>query len=207
MSVNSSDYNKYLDERLKTKLYDNYAVFLDEYVPYHVDSELTNQSAPVEDSLYYKRLNIFFENVEKITNTTIIIAAHPSAKYSKLWNPFNGRKIIYNETPNLIQFSDFVIGHSSTAFTFAILFHKKCLFIFDSSCYSKRYINGIISFANYTGGQIVDLKYPFDFKSKKLMINKEKYKDFINKFVREDFVPEKNSFEILIDYLNNLPNV
>jgi hypothetical protein len=204
LSLNSSDYNKYLEMRNCKRSYENYSVFLDEYVPYHADSELTNQSAPVDATLYYKGLNIFFDYFEKKTNTNIIIAAHPSAKYSKTWNPFLDRKIIYNETPNLIQYSEYVIGHSSTAFTFAMLFHKKCLFIFDSSCYAKRYINGINNFAKHTGSCSLDLNYSIDLNLDDVIVNLEKQREFIRKFVRQDIVPEQNSFEILINYLEKL---
>ena len=207
LSLNSSDYNKYLEERNKKIAYENYSVFLDEYVPYHADSDLTNQAPPVNDTLYFNGLNNFFEQFEKKTNTRIIIAAHPSAKYTNSWNPFLGRKIIYNETPNLIQFSEFVLGHSSTAFTFAILFQKKCLFILDSSCYSKRYMFGIRNFANFTGSTLVDLNYSLDLNLDRVAVNIIKYKNFTRKFVREDMVPEKNSFDILIEYIDKLNHV
>jgi hypothetical protein len=207
LSSNSSDYNKYLEERNKKKAHENYSVFLDEYVPYHADSDLINQPSPVDESLYYNGLNNFFDQFEKRTNTKIIIAAHPSAKYTTSWNPFRGRKIIYNETPNLIQFSEFVLGHSSTAFTFAILFQKKCLFILDSSCYAKRYINGIRNFANFTGSNLVDLNCFLDLNLDRVVVNIIKYKEFTRKFIREDMVPEKNSFDILIECLDKSNHV
>ena len=204
MSVNSSDYNFFLENNNIEKKYSNYTLFLDEYVPFHSDSELTKQSPPVCDNIYYNRLNTFFDYIEKNTNTEVIIAAHPSAKYSKDWNPFNKRKIIFNQTMNLIQYSDLVIGHSSTAFTYAILFKKKCIHVLDTSAYTKQFINGIFNFANFTGSFIVDLSKSFNINFNNFKIEYNKYEKFVKQFIREDDVPQKNSFMILLDYLNEL---
>ena len=72
----------------------------------------------------------------------MIIAAHPRSEYEKIGNMFNDRIFIRDKTVNLVKFSNFVIAHSSTSISYAILYEKYVNIIFSGD-FSMRYKNVI----------------------------------------------------------------
>ena len=72
-------------------------------------------------SLYIRKLNYFFSQVEKKYRCKIIICCKKRFRYKK--NYFDGRKIVYGKTHEYISKSKFVIGHKSDAL-FQALYSK-----------------------------------------------------------------------------------
>lgn len=159
--MNAADYDQY--ERVKLEnaapiVEGRYAVFLDVNLPYHSDAKVVGWST-VRPNEYYASLNQFFELLEAKYKINVVIAAHPRADY-RVSNPFNGRKIYHGRTPDLVKDADFVISHSSTSQSYAVLNHKPIVFIYTNemlSVYRHTYMNEIYDAAEYLDASIYNI--------------------------------------------------
>tara|TARA_Y100001970_G_C13951682_1_gene708550 strand:- start:370 stop:879 length:510 start_codon:yes stop_codon:yes gene_type:complete len=91
-------------------------------------SDKNHRSHDIEKYIF--NLRSFFDLIEKKMNIKIIVAA--SGKYIYDKNPYK-REIIYQKTSELIQHSNVIIGHNSSALNQAIVNKKPTLMIFDST--------------------------------------------------------------------------
>ncbi|MCD0473664.1 hypothetical protein LPB87_04565 [Flavobacterium sp. EDS] len=124
INVNSHDYDAFIEaNNFKNIIGNKYCLFLDEYLPHHPDYKLIGMET-IDSFLYYTGINDFFDFIEEKFKIEVVIAAHPKAKNYTIENPFNGRKIIFNETARLTKFSEFTIAHLSTSQSFSILNDK-----------------------------------------------------------------------------------
>ena len=124
--INHPDYEKYIDiaKTSNSLCQFDYIVYIDNYFPFHPEIRKREPHFnPINAApLFYKSLNLFFDEIEKKYKCKIIIAAHPSSCYET--NPFDGRTIIYNQTCELIKNCNAVCMHTSNALSYAILFNK-----------------------------------------------------------------------------------
>ena len=129
--VHGIDYDIYLKTReIKERIVqEKYAVFIDEYAPFHSDLLYLGINPELTPGIYYPALCRFFGLLEKKYNISIVIAAHPRSQYETMPDYFNGRKVIRDETAALIRDSEFVIAHMSTSINLAVLFEKPIVFI------------------------------------------------------------------------------
>ncbi len=136
LGINSFDYEDYVvvkEMALPEYLQDRkYAVFLDEYLPYHPDIKLWGRQN-ITPKKYYTALNDFFDKIEKKYSLEVIIAAHPKSNYDK--SQFNGRSIYKYKTAELVKYSQMVFAHDSLSISFAVLNYKPLIFIYTSEFY------------------------------------------------------------------------
>lgn len=180
--INTIDYDRFLSARdfsnspLKNL---KYAVFLDINLPFQTDL-LLNGNRPVNSEKYYASLNNFFDEIEKLYNLEVVIAAHPKSHYGG--DEFNGRKIINNKTAEMVRFSELVISHHSTAITYAILYYKKIIFIYTDDMWQKsRYtdVSYIVQLANYLDCLVFNINSDNIYKYIDVNeINKRAYREF-----------------------------
>ncbi len=197
------DYDNYLNSHQNngferpTKAY---AVFLDEYVPYHSDNiDKTEASATSEN--YFPELNHFFLRIEKEFNLKIIIAAHPRSHYSTIGNPFEGRECIIGKTAQLIAHSDLVITHCSTANNYTVLYNKPVVFI-NSSKYAQYYQDFISLYASEFGKQALDVTADYDLEFSGFLPKEEFYTQYKEKYIKDANSPEEMySWEIFMHHL------
>lgn len=110
------------------ELPDHYAVFCDEYFPYHPDNELIDIGNIEEIAKrYYNDMNRYFDFLENKYNLKIIIAGHPKSNYKGV--EFSGRQIMRFKTVELVKYADFVILHGSMSISYAVLFDKPILLV------------------------------------------------------------------------------
>lgn len=130
--AHSMDYDLCLRENLlPADAYDERpsAVFLDEFVPYHPDYIVNRLRTPVTADEYYPSLCRFFDDLERKLNLSVVIAAHPKARYENSDSRFGGRPVLFGQTAGLVRRSKLVIAHSSTAISFGVLFKKPMVFV------------------------------------------------------------------------------
>lgn len=148
IKTHTRDYDIFLkNKNIKSSFDEDFIVFLDEFAPYHPDSLFFANRPDCYPETYYPDINRFFSNIEMKTKLKVVISAHPRSNYNKIGNPFDGRKIIYNDTPNQVKNSKLVLVHASTSVNFAILFNKPLISI-NSSKYSKSYQHSINVLSN-----------------------------------------------------------
>lgn len=119
---------------------EKYAVFLDINLPYQ--SDLVICGLPVVTAAsYFQSLNQFFTLLEKTHDIKIVIASHPKASY--VGDEFEQRECHRMLTGELIKDAEFVITHTSTALSYAILNLKPILFIYTDEM-ERIYKNTVI---------------------------------------------------------------
>lgn len=159
VSININDFEHYRDAILHTDrlLLNRYAVFLDDYLPYHTDLQLVGLPM-LTPSLYYSSINRFFESLEKEFGIEIVVAAHPKARYEK--NEFMGRKVFYGQTAVLMKDTEFCISHHSTSVSYAVLNRKPIFFVYTDQMmilYRTTIVASIYGIANYLNAPVINI--------------------------------------------------
>ncbi len=166
---------------------EKYIIYVEENVDLSPDNNLFGVENSVHDiEGFYKRINEVFEKIENWTNLKIIIAA--SGKYDYKINPFKNRKIIYKKTSNLIQHSELVLGHKSSALEQAIADYKPLLMLKDQGFKNQK--NKLIdSHARcYRLEAVWTNKLTKTFFKKNNQVNKALYNEVIKEYLKEENV-------------------
>lgn len=202
------DYERHLLGSNNRQYQNNYVVFLDEAIFNHPDNyelQAENQlNLKRNINIYFKDLNNFFDNFEKFTNSKIIIAAHPRGFVNfDYMNYFRGRRIVRNNTYELIKKSKLVFAHSSTSIAYAVILKKPIIFLNSNLMFDIGYFTKILSFSIETGGKIIDINrndinYNNLFNQDFLL-----YKNYLNKFVKSSKSRNENLWNIVGSMINN----
>lgn len=153
--INHPNYDTYMRNKLThTEHNERYILYIDSYFPYHPEyptSSDINQIAKV----HFKKLNAFFDRVEKYYDCRVIIAAHPIADYRD--NPFGGREICYDNSERLIAGSIACLQHGSCALSYVMLHNKPVALLLDEEmkC-NQRWIKAVETYHNKYN---IELKY------------------------------------------------
>ena len=209
IKCNSYDYDSFLEEERSNKnsqIKKDYILFLDEYVPFHPDNLINNNVLNANPETYYLLLNNYFDKIERETALNVVIAAHPRSEYELIGDKYCGRKVLKNNTPNLVKFSKFVIAHSSTSISYAILYQKPLSIIYsnDYSIRFKKVISMISNELNVNPYEISNSNLD-EFKSHILSLKKFKekssYSNYINNYMSELSTTKVKTSEIFISFL------
>lgn len=197
---NSGDYEH--NSLLKPTRNKDFIVFLDQYIPYHNDIVLNGQKQ-INPERYFTSLNRYFEKVEKKYGIPIIIAAHPAAMRYNTDNPYNGRKICFNLTSELVHDCKFVLAHFTTAISFVVLNYKKMIFLTSDVFVNERpWVDKYIQdFSEILGMPYLNIDHPIniDFDDMSLeMYEKYKYMYLTNKHSES-----QSNFQSILQTLKN----
>ena len=129
VAINSVDYDAWRrSTREAARIAEgSYAVFLDINLPYQTDLSVVGLR-PVQPEPYFASLNRLFAVLETVYGVRIVIALHPKATYGS--EKFDGREAHRGVTADLVRDARFVVTHTSTAMSYAVLNHKPLLFVF-----------------------------------------------------------------------------
>lgn len=211
--INNWDYDRFVSADLEIKK-DPFIVFLDEYYPFHPDALLFGGTT-VSYSQYYSDINKVFSAIEEKYGIPVVVAAHPKAMRYKDKNYFEGRKIYFNTTLELVSKASLVIAHDSLSICYAIICKKKIVFVNSNEIKNKLYENylEICHLASFLNSPIVfadsiklsDLPESFELDNKVKIIydgmkkkymstleTKEKNVDLITKYIGCIFKQKNN---------------
>jgi hypothetical protein len=156
---NICDFDHYSRVKLADKKIVNgkYAVFLDINLPYQSDLAIHGLSAlnPVS---YFKSLNKFFDLLEETHGLKVVVAEHPKANY--IDDEFMQRESHRMLTAELVKDAVFVITHTSTALSYAVLNLKPVLFIYTNEMmdiYKNTVIREIDGLASYLNSKVYNI--------------------------------------------------
>lgn len=138
--LNHPDYDLWLKKQESLLITDEkFVVFLDEFFPLHPDLlHLLQVDLSVETSSYRNSLSSFFSKLEEEVGMKVVIAAHPKSNYTI--DDFDGRKIVYGKTMELVQQSSLVLTHGSSSVNFAVLTNKPIVFLYNDLYKSLRFL-------------------------------------------------------------------
>ena len=210
IGINSADYDAFLLTSGKSTgfIYEKkYAVFLDVFLPFHPDTPLMNLPTINNPEKYFLEMNKFFDIIEENYDVEILIAAHPSAKYTG--SEFDNRKIFEFKTKDLVKNSEFVVSHHSNSISYPILYQKNIIFCYTSNM-KKIYANSLLKHqADYAS--YLDLKVFNTSKVKKSDLPdlnekslKKNYQTFINNYLTTPLSSTKTSTEVILNFIKNL---
>lgn len=104
-----------------------YLLFVDSFFPLHPECAYYSNNSQKHAVAYYRRMRHFFDWLEVKFKMPVIIAAHPSSRYSN--SEYGERKIIQHKTALLTRDAEIVLQHGSFSHIFAVLFDKPLVFI------------------------------------------------------------------------------
>lgn len=207
--INHPDVEQYV--RLKQspqKRTDRYIVYIDQYIPYHVDLKFhmpdLNQRQVAEE--LFPSLNRYFCFLEKQYDCKVIIAAHPVSNYRD--NPFEGREICLFQTAALVRDSVGVCMHSSNALSFVMLFDKPVVSMISNAIRQMpRLNNQILNISNEWHIPLVDIDSAIYDKWPLQKLNADVRQAYINKYFG-DFETEglRSNVELLKEHYISLFN-
>ncbi|PUZ21237.1 hypothetical protein GA0116948_11252 [Chitinophaga costaii] len=173
--INYFDFDQYhaMQNQDQQLISGKYAVFIDQYLPHHPDVKLFNLGE-VPSERYFQKLNAFLDKVEATYGLKVVIAAHPKSDYAS--NPFNGRRLVKNETALLIRYAELVLTHVSSAISFCALYYKPVFMLYNetiSTVFSQYQVRFM---CDSIGGYFYDMDHETPLvPAGELVIDKKKY--------------------------------
>ena len=207
VNAHCMDYDIYLDIKNKPINNENpYAVFLDGDMVTHPDILLLRLKALVNEFQYYPVLRKFLKKFEIETGLHIKFAVHPRSRNKNLPNLLKDIDYSIGNTAELVKNSSMVLLHSSTALSYAILFKKPAIFL-TSNQLKKSWIGPKIdTFAKVVNGQLInmddDFNKPLNLHSLS-KIDKGKYKNYLDQYIKVPNSPDIPLWEIVTDYIKH----
>lgn len=172
--VDSIDYLNFEDNLRQHTSLEKYFVFLDDMYPIHPDLNGKNIIDPV---YYYSKINNLLKSIKKQFKIDCIVSAHPRA--SKGYEDNYNFKVYFNSTSSLIKNCEFVVGHSTTSYSYA-LFNFKPINIVMFKSQKNNYTKLAKRFSKEFGSNFNIVEEINDFKISK--VDKKKYLEYINKY-------------------------
>lgn len=180
-----------------------FIVFLDECVPFHPDYLTMGIAPPNTPGEYYPKLNRFFHSLEERLRLPVVVAAHPRANYSGGPDYFEGRRVVQGQTGALVRDAALVITHSSGSNNFTAIYRKPLLVATTNGLSGSFYGPFIRETAEAYGAQLINLDEGWNLKAANILqVDDTRYARLVDRFVKRPGTPEKNTWQILSNYLN-----
>ena len=199
ININSFDYEKSKLDSFKI-INHKYCVFFDIYFPFHNDIKFNNLKH-LNAKQYYRSLNTFFLKIEKKFKISVVICSHPTAFNNE--KHFEGRPVFRMKTMELTRNAEFCLSHHSTSMSYAMIFKKPIVFIYNNemkSLYKNYYMRDLLSLSKYTNMPLINVDSEF-FDPTGFIVNDDIYKKYIHDYVASEESQNKDSYQII---LNNL---
>ena len=203
------DYERHLLRSYNKQYKKNFAVFLDESLFDHPDVcelNLNNiLNSKKNKKTYYKNLNNFFDNFERVTNNEVIIALHPRSLISnKDCNKyFFNRRVIRNNCYELVKKSKLVFAHATTSVAYAVILKKPIVFLNSKLMFDVGHFTKILSFSMETGRKMIDINNENINYNNLFDQNFLFYKNYLNKFIKSSKSKNKSLWNIIRTEVNN----
>ena len=200
IKINSWDYSNSLRNKKNIFKDKNYILYIsDGESRYQSDSIFYNTKRVENTEAYLKKINLFFNSVEKKFKKKIIIASHPRGNPNLTFdNRLGKRRIFYGKTRELAKNAKFVISLTSTALNYAILNKKPIMIIYSQSEQKKniswiKYSSFYSSLLNCSKINIDDYKNLENINLKK--VDLKRYKNFKKNYIYSRYLTP--NFKIL----------
>lgn len=177
-------------------------VFLDEYVPFHPDYAIMGIPAPNTADEYYPKINLLFEELERMLRLPVVIAAHPRAT----GNPaatFNGRTVISGNTCRLVRDAALVLTHCSTANNFTVIYKKPAVVVTTDGLERSFYGPYIQGMAKSLGAPLINMDHSWHLATEQLvLVNDTKREAFFSSQIKKPGTLEANTWKIFSAFLH-----
>lgn len=194
------DYDFCLD-RTDDITFSDKAVYLDQAIGLNSDDYLIRQAGGSFPTIQYPLLNSVFGEIESITGLEIEIAGHPRMPVNEISERFPGRVVRQNDTFNLIRKSSLIIAHWSTSIQMAVILRKPILLLTSNNLRKTGYDEHIRNISQELDCEIINIDSGVDAKKVKnaMSIDKKKYDQYIENYVKVNGSEMKKAWQILVD--------
>lgn len=197
--INDFDFQMIRNTRPKKLLKTDYILFIDQYEPFHPDSEIIGVKT-VTPEKYYNEINNYFDIIEKRYGLPVVISAHPKAEKYHEYNFFNGREVIFGHTDSLSYYANFVITHYSTAVSFPVIYKKPILFIYTMEMMNVNpSCRIIINMSETLNCNVVNISDSED--SDVFKVNEIDYNKYLYSFLTNPESCNRDNYDIIMDLL------
>ncbi len=209
--LHSLDYDNYLKEKVSPATTETAnGVFLDQNIPYGVDSIYLDVEPVASPEEYYPLLCKFFDYLENKFSSRIVIAAHPRSHYEKHNAPYNGRTVVHGKTVELVKNSAFVILHHSMSMNYAVLFKKPMIFT-TTDKFNRAITNSLVEgpsiewFASIFGKKAHNLNSKININiDEELVVNETAYNAYKNAYIKKNGSEELPYWQIFANHIKGL---
>ena len=122
--TNSRFYDSFLTKNYKVS--DDYVVFLESMVPYHLDQVRFGYEL-VDRDLYIQRLNRVLDRIGQELGKEIVICLHPKYDDRFLEQDFPGRRAFKHRSDEFVAQAAVVLFHDTSTINSAVLYNKKVI--------------------------------------------------------------------------------
>lgn len=201
--AHSRDYEAHIMSGEKNHLkFENYAVFLDQFLPFHPGAIYRGEKSKATKEIYYPAMNNFFTKLEKKHKLKVIISAHPRSDDELNKKLFESRTSLKNKTLELVKNSKIVIAHTSTSIAFAIIYKKPIIFLTSNeirNSYDDYYID---SLSREINSQIINIDNCDEELVQKLnfnQINQSRYEQYYENYIKFPHSKNESMWKIVLD--------
>ena len=128
----------YQDAKNQPLVEGRYAVLLDGAGPkFASDVEFIGSRPLLTSEKWYPALAAWFDQLEWETGINIVVAGHPKSAFPEYPKEFGFRQMYYGCTEELVKHAEFVIMRFSTALSYAVIYHKPILCIYNDQMKSE----------------------------------------------------------------------
>ena len=208
ININAVDYDQFMIVKESgIRLFNApYCVFLDEYLPHHPDFEIL-KIPKLDANAYYDSLNTFFGKIEQELGIKVIIAAHPTSDYEN-YKAYRRRLVLKYKTAELVKDSEFVMAHTSTSISLAVLFQKPLLFLYSNEImktYAHTRYPHILFFASILNARAVNINNSKTIKDLPFHnYDADQYEKYKYKYLTSPESEKSSTKKILISFLESL---
>ena len=141
--------------------------------------------APNTADEYYPKINLLFEELERMLRLPVVIAAHPRAT----GNPaatFNGRTVISGNTCRLVRDAALVLTHCSTANNFTVIYKKPAVVVTTDGLERSFYGPYIQGMAKSLGAPLINMDHSWHLATEQLvLVNDTKREAFFSSQIKK----------------------
>ena len=195
-----ADYDKYISHKIrkrKKKQKNKFFLFIDQDVPNHQDL-VSLKLNDINESKYYISLKNFFLQNEKKFGIKYIVSPHPRTKIANIKKYF-GNRVSKRKTIELINDSEFILCHDTTAANFAILLKKPIVPIINNELINSNYdhVEEIRCFAERVNLKVINI-HKNQITNKILKTNAKSFKKFEKNYINFDNLKQNRVDKILL---------
>jgi hypothetical protein len=211
IKAHNFDYDIYLKLRQSNEATaGGYIVFIDQDYCFHSDSLYYEVPFLMTPSKYFPAICNGLNTISQALAADVRIAGHPRATYhNKNKGYFQGFPIEYGRVGELIRDCKAVVCHDSTAIQLAVLFGKPLIFVTTNELIPSIGGKSTARVASVFGKSAINLDKNLrnvDWQ-KELLVDKRKYAEYKNKYIKLEGSPEIPFWDIVIDRIAGLEEV
>ena len=205
VDFHASDFENYLANKKKfiKKKKQNFIVFLDARTPAFIgDKFYLKYKINYDKKKWYKDVNSFLSNIEKVFKSKVIIVPHPAVRNFK--NIYYDKKFIVSKdldaSNKLISNCRFVLSISATtAVSYCVIYNKPITFIHNHQMIKHNPImfSEMKIMSKILSAKNININKNFDKKNICMKVNKKRYLKYKYDFMTSKKIKNQTNTEIL----------